>query len=192
MPTATLEQPDVAGSEEFRFLEADSPDNEVEGEADTRLPKPRAKPSPAIDEDIPDLSTEHLGDIEGAISPLIRRSYAQVPERRFIVLQQWEGVVTEVTTSSVWADLCDLTEPSSPVEIVELPLEEISEADMAILALGSVFYWTIGYEQAPGGQRRRVSEVRVRRTPMWSGQVVNSLKEKALELLERFKGDAED
>lgn len=166
----------------------------VDASAEAVLTEPRVySPGPRQDEDAHADATEHLQEaICEDITPFVRLTTPGAPYRRFEVLQQWEGVVSKVTEDSVWADLVDLTDRSRSEEVVELPLAEISEADRSILEPGSVFYWAIGREWSPGGQMRRVSEIRVRRTPQWTQRSVDALKAKALTLMERFNGNSED
>ena len=192
MPTATLEQTDRSRSEKFRFRDDDPPDDDIGEEADAVLPKPSIKPHKAVPtENGAEGSTEYVGEIEADVSPLIRLSPGRAPQRLFRVLQQWEGVVSEVADDTMWADLYDLTDRSNPLEVVEIPLEEIDVADQPLLRPGSVFYWCIGYDDTSGG-RRRVSEIRVRRTPEWSQHTIDSMNAKASELLKRFNSNGED
>lgn len=122
------------------------------------------------------------------VGPLVRMHHMNTPRRRFRLLQQWECVVNEVAEDSVWAEITDLTDRSRADEVVELPLDEFPLADRELLVLGGVFYWAIGYEHTKGGQVRRVSEIRFRRTPKWSKQTVEQLKTKARTMLKQFGG----
>jgi len=141
----------------------------------------------------PEAPTEHVRkDIRENYSQLIRLTSPRGPQRLFEILQQWEGVVSEITEDSVWADLVDLTDRTRAEEVVELPLAEICPADRPILRPGSVFYWAIGREWTRSGQMRRISEIRIRRTPQWSQHAVDLLNAKATDLLERFNGDVEN
>lgn len=122
--------------------------------------------------------------------PLVKRTSPS--PRPFQILQQWEGIVREVTSDSVWAELIDLTDQARPDEEVELPLEEIPRSDWPILKPGSVFYWAIGREWSPGGQMRRVSEIRMRRMPQWTQHSVKTLHSQGAVLMDRFGGGRED
>ncbi len=193
-PTLTMHD-DVATADKMSIWVAGTrtPDQTITN-AEAVLTEPRVtSPRPKQEEDLPANATEHLQEaIYEDINPLVRLTMARAPYRPFEVLQQWEGVVSKVTEDSVWADLVDLTDRSRSEEVVELPLAEVSEADRSILKPGSVFYWAIGREWSPGGQMRRVSEIRVRRTPQWTQRSVDVLKAKALTLMERFNGNSED
>ncbi len=185
---------DVATADKMSIRDAGAPTpDQTTASAEAVLPEPRSiPPGSRQEEDLHANATEHLQEpiyegVDGLVRPM-----ARAPYRRFEVLQQWEGVVSKVTEDSVWADLVDLTDRSRSEEVVELPLAEVSEADRSILKPGSVFYWAIGREWSPGGQMRRVSEIRVRRTPQWTQRSVDALKAKALTLMERFNGNSED
>lgn len=207
MPTAVLEQDDKGTFRRLEIGVADTLDVErnvkaqdwskivaserttISRELDAVLPKPAMKPKRDPLEVLESPSEE--ASVEKDFAPLIRLSSGQTSPRQFRMLQQWEGIISEVGSDSVWAELRDLTDGTKSPEVVELGLDEISEADRPLLEPGSVFYWSIGYEQTRGGQRRRISEVRVRRTPEWSQHAIDQLKRKAAEMLRQFGGDCE-
>ena len=118
------------------------------------------------------------------VSPLIRLPAGTLPKKRVQVLKQWEGVVTDVTSDSFFADLQDLGDSSLPLEVVEIPIAEVSEDDRPLLSEGAIFYWSLGYETSPGGQLRRMSEIRLRRTPRWTKRTLENVKQRAEELFE--------
>ena len=126
------------------------------------------------------------------IDPLIRLLGKEMRDRRFKVLHQWEGVVSEIGIDSLYAELLDLTDPAKAREIVELPLEDFPDADRCLLVPGCVFYWIIGYLTSEGGQKSRMSEIRIRRNPKWSQHDITSIKSRGEELYQRFTGSAED
>ena len=163
--------------------------NDEAMEVEAILPSPPQsgqEPEPRPWDNPPPQSTVSPGDKAAEVAPLIRLTRKQAPTRRFEILQQWEGVVNEITDESIWAELRDLTRQSLAIEVVELLLEEIPRADRPLLKIGGVFYWSIGYETSPGGQIRRVSEIRVRRTPQWSRHSVDSVRAKAKDLFQRL------
>jgi len=119
------------------------------------------------------------------VQPLVRvRSRNSV--RRVEVLQQFEGVVTEVGEDYFVARMHDLTNSESEIEVMEFDLREISEQDHEILQPGSVFYWTIGYETRVGGQVVRISEMRVQRNPIWTKAKLDSVESEALRIFEKL------
>lgn len=192
MATTTFHRDDLATAGISRVRSARPDPNGREDEAmevEAILPSPpqsRHEREPRPWDNPPPQSTVLPAEKTAEVAPMIRLTRKQAPARRFEILQQWEGVVSEITDESIWAELRDLTRQSPAIEVVELPLEEIPRADRPLLRIGGVFYWSIGYETSPGGQIRRVSEIRVRRTPQWSRHSVDSIRAKAKDLLQRL------
>ena len=120
------------------------------------------------------------------VAPLIRLPAGTLPLERVRVLQQWEGVVTDVTNDSFFADLQDLSDSSHPLEVVEIPIDEVSEDDRPLLVEGAVFYWSIGHETSAGGTLRRMSEIRMRRMPRWTKRDIQNVAKRAEELFELY------
>lgn len=106
--------------------------------------------------------------------PLVRS-----PEQRFVLLQQWEGTVSAVSDGEFVAITRDLTDPSYQEERVIFPLEEVSDPDHSLVAAGSVFYWTIGYELTASGTRKTVSMLRFRRLPAWTHREISEAQRQA-------------
>ena len=159
------------------------------------LPSPPVQPRPMPDEQDAKTATdgsEDNADRSVKVNDLIRLTAGKYPSRQFQILQQWEGVVSHVEGDSVWAEIRDLSNPTNPTEVVEIPLAEIPKPDLSLLNTGCVFYWSIGYETRPGGQLLRVSEIRVRRTPEWSPRAVELIKEKGKELFMRINAYGKD
>lgn len=107
---------------------------------------------------------------------------------QFNVQQQWEGIVTEIFEDSFTARLHDLTDQSRPMEFVELPLTEISSDDRSLLMVGAVFYWCIGHQITPGNQISRRSDIRLRRTRIWSRKMIQDVNREAELLFEQCNG----
>ena len=104
----------------------------------------------------------------------------------FQLLQQWEGTVTEIAESEFTAELRDLTEPANYREEATFDIAQLPADDRALLALGAVFRWSIGYRTSGAGQRERVSQLRFVRTPAWRGSVVAEIKQRAAKLQNQF------
>lgn len=85
-------------------------------------------------------------------------SVPRVPTPTLHPLQEWEGCVTEIRGDEFVADLLDLT-AGDAVEAEEAVIskEELSQEDQTRLAVGSLFWWVVGYEASVGGARKRVS-----------------------------------
>lgn len=108
-------------------------------------------------------------------------------DRKFQLLQSWEGRVEEIKGEDFIATLLDKTDPTNPEEGVELSLHEVSEEDQNLVRPGAVFYWSIGYEDSPGFPRQRISKIRFRRLPGWTKQEVKTAEEKANEYSSLFE-----
>ncbi len=132
-----------------------------------------------------DISKTSTPDAPHVNKPLIRLPGGTLPMVRVKVLQQWEGVVTDTTSDSFYAELQDLGNSSVPLEFVEIPFDEVPGDDQPLLVEGAVFYWSIGYKTSPGGQLERVSEIRLRRTPRWTKRAIEQATKRAEELFER-------
>ncbi len=108
---------------------------------------------------------------------------------RFDILQQWEGVVTEVGDKALTASVEDLARQNPSRDVVVIPLSEIPLSDRKLIQPGCVFYWHIGYSISHGGQQCRVSEIRVRRTPEWSSQQLEQVRKRASQLFRHLMDD---
>jgi len=108
-------------------------------------------------------------------------------ERKFQLLQIWEGIVGKVTEEEFIASLQDKTNPSNPEEGVEISLGEVSDEDRNLVRPGAVFYWSIGYEDSLGFPRQRVSRIRFRRLSGWTPQEIMMSEEKAKEFASLFE-----
>lgn len=104
----------------------------------------------------------------------------------FHMLQQWEGKVVAVSKDAFVAIIANRTSPENPQEEVEIELSEISQDDISLVKPGSFFYWAVGYEDAPGIPRQRVSRIRFRRLPGWTAQEIKRAKQRASQLAELF------
>lgn len=94
-------------------------------------------------------------------------------------LQVWEGTITGLDEQNFTATLRDLTKPSNPDEQAEFARIEVSEDDQELLTLGSTFYWVVGTERTPGGQKRNISTLQFRRLPPWTDNALRRANERA-------------
>ena len=95
----------------------------------------------------------------------ISRSFAAGDLSENRLLQLWEGRVLSATSDELVAVLRDLSDSQCPDEEIALSLDELAPEDRELVEPGSVFYWSVRYEQGPGWPRRRVSRIRFRRLP---------------------------
>lgn len=117
----------------------------------------------------------HMRSRVAPVVVLRRPSYT--PESKFAALQKWEGSVLSVSSGSFTARLVD--QNGGVDEEAEISLEEISPQDRPLVEPGAVFYWHIGYIDLVSGQRRRASEIRFRRLPVWSREDIEKARRKA-------------
>lgn len=115
---------------------------------------------------------------EKLASSVIKLRHRVPVQDRFILLQKWEGVVTNITEDSFTARLTDLSE-TGPDEEAEFSLEEVPESDRKLLSPGAVFYWCIGYFDTISGQRIRGSAIRFRRLPAWTEEELATARRQA-------------
>lgn len=116
---------------------------------------------------------------------LVYESKLPAPDK-FISLQKWEGIVTEIGEDYFIAKLVNLT-GEGPEESATFPFSEISsEEDTQLLKIGAVFYWSIGYYERAKGTRIRSSLIRFRRLPMWTESIIKAAQKEAERLNEFF------
>lgn len=84
----------------------------------------------------------------------------RVPTPTLHPVQEWEGCVTEIRSDEFVADLLDLT-AGDAVEAEEavISMGELSPEDRSRLAIGSFFWWVVGYEATVGVARKHVSQI---------------------------------
>ncbi len=103
----------------------------------------------------------------------------------FNSLLKREGVVLSINGDTFTARLTDLTKDAVD-EIADFPFDEISDDDRALLKVGAVFYWNIGFKLLPSGQKERSSLIRFRRLPAWHQTEIESAYKEADELADFF------
>jgi hypothetical protein len=108
---------------------------------------------------------------------------------RVIVLQKWIGRVDELNANGFMATLTDATNPHNPPEYIKFDEDEVSAGDIGLLARGATFYWSIGYRDAEGGQRERVSTLRFARLGRFSKAETDRIFEKADRLTAFLESD---
>ena len=122
--------------------------------------------------------------------PLVDLLPFPAPQRslltRFLALQKWEGVVEEKNGDFFSARLVDLAGQKRD-EYAEFSYDEVSREDLSLLEPGSVFYWTIGYYIAWGGQRQRSSQIRFRRLPAWTKPELERSAARSKEMMSYFE-----
>ena len=118
-------------------------------------------------------------DASGSDAPsvrvrLVEPTAAQPTNVKFIPLQRWDGVVEAVNLKARTFDarLIDRSSGERGQEIARgIPFQEVDEDDHFLVGEGAVFYWSIGYREAKGEQRTRVSIIRFQRLPITEEEI---------------------
>jgi hypothetical protein len=111
---------------------------------------------------------------------------------REITLQEWEGRVEQLDGRFIIARLVDITAgENEETEEVELPIDDVTEADQALLQPGAIFRWILGYSYA-SGRKERFARVVVRRLPIWTEREMQEADQEASELHDAIFGSSED
>lgn len=113
----------------------------------------------------------------GSSSLFWLKRYTKKP-RVFNSTLKCEGLVLSVEGDEFTAKLIDLNKIAAD-EIAVFPFNEISDDDKRLVQPGAVFYWNVGYETLPSGQKNRSSVIRFRRLPAWSPKDLQKAEERA-------------
>ncbi|MEM9347351.1 MAG: hypothetical protein AAGB26_12115 [Planctomycetota bacterium] len=122
----------------------------------------------------------------------VKTMRADLDSFKRVILQQWEAVVDSKDGDQMSMRLFDLKDKYAPVEVVTISVDELpQEEDRRNTTVGSVLYWTIGYERRRGGQRMRFTEIRPKRLPKIDHTAQLKINMKARKLAEKFGLDEE-
>ena len=110
--------------------------------------------------------------------------------RKFQLLQKWQGIVLEVNSDHFKARLIDLLE-EGPDEETDFPLTDVDDGDIGFLETGSIFYWSIFYQESPNGETERRSRIRFRRIPQWDREYLDDAEKDAEKLWNELGWDKE-
>jgi hypothetical protein len=117
-------------------------------------------------------------------APLVFPRAELRPRSNLVPLQEWEGCVIDITEIGFTARLVDMTrQEHTATEEADFDFEDVSDPDRDLLREGAVFRWTIGYETAPSGSKKRVSQLVFRRLPKWTKKEIAQSDRNADELL---------
>jgi hypothetical protein len=110
---------------------------------------------------------------------------------REVVLQEWEGRVEEIQGRLLIARLVDITaKETEETEQVELPLDDITEADQDLIQPGTIFRWILGYRYLYG-RKEKFARIVVRRLPIWTDREMGEADKEAYELHNTIFGTSE-
>jgi hypothetical protein len=78
----------------------------------------------------------------------------------FVIEQRWHGYVTAIEGDKFHAVVYDTSpEYKDEVEEVEFESQEVAELMRPLIVSGAIFFWDIGFQVEPSGQRLRQSIV---------------------------------
>ncbi|WP_143166142.1 hypothetical protein [Desulfofustis glycolicus] len=100
----------------------------------------------------------------------------------FLSKQKFEGTIISIKDDTFVAKLTNLTE-ETPDEEAEFSINEISDDDLPLLALGAVFYWNIGYMITRGGRKHACQILYFRRLPIRSKLEIKEARMRVEKLL---------
>ena len=147
---------------------------------------PRITPIPENADEANTEQWSHHAANNADTSPLISLQPKIIRRRRATLhpLQEWEGYVVAIDGDEFVARLIDLSAGlSHESEEATIPLDEISDRDVANLEIGSIFRWVIGYERSPEGTRKRVSQIVFRDLPRMTDSDLHAGREWARKMV---------
>jgi hypothetical protein len=83
-------------------------------------------------------------------------------------VQEWEGVVTEVSGDDFEARLHSAGRLVGVEETALFPRAVVPKDDVDLLKVGAIFSWSISAGRSPEGHYTATSEIKFRRHPVWS------------------------
>ncbi len=131
-----------------------------------------------------------LDDEENAPIPSRPEGQRRPASQSFTAIAEWEGIVSEVGSTSFSAQLVQLPRGTRLIEShpdlmavgkpeqTELPIEDVASEDRDLLRPGGLFRMVVGYTISANGNRRRTLSVVFRRLPKWRQSEINSVRAK--------------
>jgi hypothetical protein len=83
-------------------------------------------------------------------------------QERFWLLNKWQGQVLSVGDASFEVQLLDTSDPTL-IERATFQKSEMSPDNLKLLRPGATFYWFVGVRDYPDGQRKRESQIWMKR-----------------------------
>src|SRR6266567_8790120 len=100
---------------------------------------------------------------------------------RLVVLQDWEGMVEEMSASGFIARLRDLS-TGADADAADVPFDDVAQDDRPLVKPGASFYLTV-YRRLPNNEL--TTRIVFRRKPAWTSTILNSASDRARRL-DRF------
>ena len=121
------------------------------------------------------ISKDNFTDKENAAKSIQSESLTN-----FIALKKLEGQVTSIDQEQkeVSIRFHEIGGDNQVIEEAVFDMDEIPPSDYDLLEEGAIVYWNIGYLDQ-SGERKRISELRFRRMPIWSKREIERVEKKA-------------
>ena len=99
----------------------------------------------------------------------------------FVTEQRWQGYIVSVDGDGrFWGRVFDLNRPDSDeVEEAQFDSEDVPDLVMHLVKPGGIFFWDIGFQVEPSGQRVRQSILSFPMIPTITAKEVAAAKERA-------------
>jgi hypothetical protein len=109
------------------------------------------------------------------------------PRSTFFAIEEWEGTVLSASDDSFTARLVNRTRAQAADEEGRFAMAQLSsQEDRNLLVPGAIFYFSVGYEESPSGQRRTSAFLRFRRLPAWTARELADVEAEADRLAALF------
>lgn len=113
----------------------------------------------------------------------VRLAAKKILAPTFKILEHWVGRVDAISSEDqTFEAIVSSTTRECGDETAEFTFDELSDDDKELVAIGAVFYWSVGYQVEPSAQRSTVSNIRFRRLPVWTRKELEAAENKAKEL----------
>jgi len=98
----------------------------------------------------------------------------------FVTEQRWQGYVTAVQDQTFQGVVYDTSpEYSNEIEEVEFDRKDVAELMRPLIRPGAVFFWDIGFQVEPSGQRMRQSIVSFPMIPVHTEEQIGQARARA-------------
>lgn len=99
--------------------------------------------------------------------------------------QNWIGHITDIHDRSFTARLDEINN-SGTYEVAEFEFDDVSDSDKKLIALGAIFYWSVGHA-VRSGQVYKESFIRFQRLPPWNGSELDRVVDQSSDLRSTLK-----
>jgi len=113
--------------------------------------------------------------------PKVHETFTTDFKNHFSETQNWVGYVIEIKNTTFFARIEDARAIEGTFEEVEIDRKDIEDEDLELLQVGSVFYWSVGYEYR-NGTKSKQSIFRFKRLPKWTSRNIDAAKDLADDL----------